>query len=318
MLNLQQTGRLFLASLALTASVFLSSCKKDEPVATNTVTDVVLKDPQFTYLRAAVVKAGLSDALRTGTLTVFAPTDDAFKASGFPTIASVEALPAATLAAVLQYHVLNTKVLSTAIAVGNNQPVTTLNAAAGPLYITKTSTGISVNGKNVTTADVAVDNGVIHVINGVLMPPAGSVVDLVTTGTQAPNFTLLTAAVLRAGLATGLASTTGVTIFAPTDAAFAAENITLATINNTLTPAQLTRILQYHIVPTRAFSTNLTDNATLPTLLTGGLLRTNVSGTGVTVTGNGNGTRTSRVVTPNILTTNGVVHVIDRLLLPPP
>ena len=286
-------------------------------VATNTVTDVVLKDPQFTYLRAAVVKAGLSDALRGGTLTVFAPTDDAFKASVFPTIASVEALPVSTLTSVLQYHVLNTKVLSTAIQTGNNQPVTTLNTAAGPLYITKTSTGVSVNGKNVTTADVAVDNGVIHVINGVLMPPAGSVVDLVTTGTQAPNFTLLTAAVIRAGLATGLASTTGVTIFAPTDAAFAAENITLATINS-LTPAQLTRILQYHIVPTRAFSTNLTDNATLPTLLTGGLLRTNVSGTGVTVTGNGNGTRTSRVVTPNIVTTNGVVHVIDRLLLPPP
>ncbi len=313
---------LLAGSLLLLTTLFTSSCKKDDPVVVTpkTITDIVGTSPDFTLLKAAVVRAGLADALKTGSLTVFAPNDAAFKASGFADVAAINAVPVALLTSILQYHVLGSKVPASAIPTAANTPQQTLLATNGRVFITKDANGVSVNGKKVITADVAADNGVIHVINGVLMPPAGSVVDLVTTSPSAPSFTLLTQAVLRAGLATSLASTTGVTIFAPTDAAFAAESITAATINS-LTPAQLTRILQYHIVPATVFSTNLTDGQSAPTLLTGATLKVGVSATGVTVTGTGNitgtTTRASKVITPNILTTTGVVHVIDRLLLPP-
>jgi uncharacterized surface protein with fasciclin (FAS1) repeats len=307
--------------LVLLSTILTTSCKNDPaPVVSNTITDIVSNNTDFTLLKAAVVRAGLADALKTGSLTVFAPNDAAFKASGFADVAAINAVPAATLKSILEYHVLGSKVSASAIPTAANTPQQTLLATNGKVFITKDASGVSVNGKKVITADVAADNGVIHVINGVLMPPAGSVVDLVTTSSSAPSFTLLTQAVLRAGIATTLASTTGVTIFAPTDAAFAAESITAATIN-ALTPAQLTRILQYHIVPATVFSTNLTDGQSAPTLLTGATLKVGVAAAGVTVTGAGNvtgtTTRASKVITPNILTTTGVVHVIDRLLLPP-
>ena len=122
-----------LALTVLASSLFLMSCEKDEPTS-NTITDVVLQNNDFTILRAAVSRAGLADALRAGTLTVFAPNDAAFTASGLD-LATVNGLDVNTLKAVLQYHVLATKNLSTDLPTASNTEVTTLSG--GKAYITK-------------------------------------------------------------------------------------------------------------------------------------------------------------------------------------
>jgi uncharacterized surface protein with fasciclin (FAS1) repeats len=173
-----------------------------------------------------------------------------------------------------------------------------------------------VNGRTVTTADVAADNGVVHIINGVLTPPAGDVVTTVLGNPQ--NFSLLAAAVQRAGtgVITALQSTTAATVFAPTNDAFISAGFSASAIA-AADPAVLTRVLSYHVVPGRIFSTQLTDGVTPATLL-GPTVRINVSGSGVTVTGQGNGTNAATVVGANNLSTNAVIHVINRVLLPPP
>ena len=101
-------------------------------------------------------------------------------------------------------------------------------------------------------------------------------------------------------------------MFAPTSQAFTNAGFTAAAI-----AVALTHIPIYHVVPSRVFSTLLTDGVT-PATLPGPTVRVNVSGTGVTMTGQGNGANTSSVTLANIQTTNTVVHVINRVLLPPP
>ncbi len=296
--------------------MLFTSCKKDDsPVTTNTITDIVLANNDFTLLRAAVQRAGLADALRTGTLTVFAPTDAAFRAAGFADVAAINALPIATLTALLQYHVLPTTVRVADVAAAQNTRVQSLLATNGTLYVTKINNNVSVNGRTVTTADVAADNGVVHVINGVLIPPAGDVV--ATVGANPQSFSLLAAAVQRAGagVLTALQSTTAATVFAPTNDAFISAGYSASAIA-AADPALLTRVLSYHVLPGRLFSTQFTDGVTPATLL--GLPCGSTCCSSVTVTGQGNGTNAATVVGPNNVSTNAVIHVIDRLLLPPP
>ena len=292
-------------------------CKKDDPV-TNTVTDIVLANSDFTILRAAVTKAGLADALRAGTLTVFAPNDAAFKDSGLD-LATVNTLDVATLKAVLQYHVLGTKIVSTAIPTANNTEVTTLNGTA---YVSKNAAGVSVNGARVISADVAADNGVIHVINRVIMPPSGN---LLKVAQGNPNFSLLVAAlsrVIAANPTAGstfnsvLTGTTPYTVFAPTNAAFAATTFKDAATINAATGANLTaltNILLAHVVAGRVFSTGLATG----TVASAGTAPLTVTvGTGVQVRGAGNGTNNANVTSADIVATNGVIHVIDRVIVP--
>lgn len=314
----QHPFRTLAGCLLLFITLFASSCKKDDtPVTqTNTITDIVQSDSRFTILRAAVIKAGLADALRSGSLTVFAPTDDAFRAAGITADVVSNSLTASYLTQVLQYHVLNSRVPAANIPTAVNTPQQTLLTTNGTVYITKTGNNVSVNGRRVTIADVPADNGVVHVIDGVLMPPTGDVVAAVIADPQ--NYSLLAQAVQRAGagVVTALQSTTAATLFAPTNQAFIDAGLSATAIAAT-PPATLQRVLSYHVVPGRVFSTQLTDGLTSPTLLgTTPTLRFGVTGTGVTVTGAGNGTSASNITNANTLTTNAVIHRIDRVLLP--
>lgn len=295
---------------------FMSSCKDDEmETPSQTVTDIVLANSDFSILRAAVEHAGLADALRGGNLTVFAPTNAAFQASGFANAAAVTALPAATVKTVLEYHVLGSTVMASQIAVGTNAAVSTL--AGVNIFVSKPtmSSGVSVNNARVITADVQADNGVIHIIDRVLMPPTQNLLQ-VAQGNA--SFTYLVAAATRAAtsnpvVVAALTSTTDAyTVFAPTNDAFIAAGFpTIASIQ-AANPATLATIILYHVVPGRAFSPILTNGNVAAA--SGGQLALNVSN-GVTVTGKGN-TQASKVVTADILATNGIVHVIDRVLLP--
>ncbi|RIV21591.1 fasciclin domain-containing protein [Fibrisoma montanum] len=303
----------------------MTACSNDDDdntPATANIAELVATNAQFTLLNAALARAGLDATLRqAGPFTVFAPTDDAFRAAGFANVAAVTAADQNTLRNILLYHVVGGSVPASAINTGQTAQPTSLSAN-GTVYISKaastsgTSTGVSVNGARVVQADVAASNGVIHVIDKVLLPPTGSILAVVQADT---SLSLLTAAALRGGTAvTGALSNTAtaLTVFAPTNAAFRATSFSSVAAITAAPEAALANILTYHVIPlARAYSPTLTNGAVVTTFQTG-TVTVGVSSTAVTVTGRGNGGNPSRVTTADINATNGVVHKIDRVLLP--
>ena len=300
--------------LILSSVVLVSSCNKDDdaPAAQN-ITQIVVSSPDFSLLKTAVVRAGLDGTLATTqNLTVFAPNNAAFTAAGL-TEAVINSTPVATLQAILQYHVLGTKVISSAVPAGPNAEVATLGGVK--LFATKNANGVYVNGVKVITADVSASNGVIHVIDRVLTPPAGNIV---VTAQAVPTLSYLVAAVLRADASgtsiSGALSAAGpLTVFAPTNQAFIDAGFpTIASIN-AANPNTLKNILLYHVIAARVFSSDLTEGAQ-PATAQGGKVTIKLAG-GAKVRGISN-TADSDIVITDIVTTNGVVHVINKVLLP--
>lgn len=304
--------------LALGLPVFLTSCKKDEDPG-NTITDVVVNNGSFSILEAAVLKANLQTTLSgTGPFTVFAPNDAAFTASGITTT-TLNSLTPAQVSNILLYHTIPARILAADIPAGPNAKVVT--ASGDSVFVTKNSAGVFINGIQVTSADVAADNGVIHVVGRVLNPPAGNIVETAV----ASGLDSLVKAVTRATTAAGgdptLAGTLGsakLTVFAPTNAAFTQllSALSLTDINQ-IPIGTLLAVLRYHVVGTRAFSSDLA-NGNL-TMLAGGnatINLTNGTGGGPTILGNGNSGNRSNITATNIVCRNGVVHLIDRVLLP--
>lgn len=316
-----RTKKTLQLSLAFMAAAFiLFSCNKDDnSPASNTIADVVVSNPDFSTLRAAVVRANLQATLSgTGPFTVFAPNDAGFTASGISTT-TINTLTPAQLESILLYHTLGAKVMAADVPAGPNAKVIT--ASGDSVFVTKNTSGVYVNGLKVITADVGADNGVIHVLNKVLVPPAGNIVETAVAG----GLDSLVKAVTRATSAPGgdptLASTLSnsrLTVFAPTNAAFTQllATLSLTDINN-IPIGTLVAVLKYHVVVGRAFSSDLSN--TNLTMFAGGnttINLTNGTGGGPTITGNGNGTNRSNITATNIMCRNGVVHLIDRVLLP--
>lgn len=306
--------------LALSFTAVLFSCKKDEtPAPSNTITDIVVSGSSFSTLEAAVLKANLQATLSgTGPFTVFAPDDAAFTASGI-TSATLNSLTPAQVQSILLYHTIGAKILAADVPAGPNAKVIT--ASGDSVFVTKNASGVYINGIKVNTADVAADNGVIHTIGKVLIPAAGNIVETAVAG----GLDSLVKAVTRATTAPGgdptLAATLSnakLTVFAPTNAAFTQllGALTLTNIND-IPIATLLAVLRYHVVGGRAFSSDL-SNGSLP-MLAGGNSTINLSngtGGGPTITGNGNGSNKSNITATNIVCRNGVVHLIDRVLIP--
>lgn len=303
--------------IALVMAGFMGACTDNTtpPPPRQTVADVITANSDFSILKEAIEYAGLSSDLRKNTVTVFAPNNAAFQASGFADAAAVKALPMGTVKSVLLYHVLGFKIPASEIAVGKNTAVPTLEG--GNVYVTKAtaSSGVSVNNARVTTTDIQAENGIIHVIDRVLMPPTQNILEIAQAN---PNLSYLVAAVNRAATsnpAVFSALTSGnniYTVFAPTNEAFIAAGFpTMASIQ-AAPAATLATVILNHIIADRAFSPTLANgNASTAA---GGKLAVDVSN-GVTVTSKGN-TQASKVLKADILATNGVVHVIDRVLLP--
>ena len=306
--------------IAMGSMIFFSSCEKDDtPAPTNTITDIVVSGSTFTTLESAVLKANLQTTLSgPGLFTVFAPDDAAFIASGITT-ATLNSLTAAQVQKILLYHTIGSKIAAADVPAGPNAKVIT--ASGDSVFVTKNSTGVYVNGIKVTTADVSADNGVIHVIGKVLIPPAGNIVETAV----ASGLDSLAKAVTRATTAAGgdpsLASTLGtarLTVFAPTNAAFTQllSALSLAKIDD-IPVATLLAVLRYHVVGGRAFSSDLSNSSLA--MLAGGNTTVNLSngtGGGPTITGNGNSGNKSNIIATNIVCRNGVVHLIDRVLIP--
>lgn len=311
----------FAMLIAAGTLIFLSSCDKDDdtPGAGTTITDIVVAGSTFTTLESAVLKANLQATLSgTGPFTVFAPDDAAFTASGITT-ASINTLTQAQLQAILLYHTIGSKITAADVPAGPNAKVAT--ASGDSVFVTKNSTGVYINGIKVITADIAASNGVIHTIGKVLMPPTGNTVETAVAG----GLDSLVKAVTRATNAPGgdatLAATLGnarLTVFAPTNAAFTQLLVALGlTKIDDIPIATLVAVLKYHVVSGRAFSSDL-SNGNLAMLAGGNTVINLTNGTsgGPTITGNSNGTNRSNIITTNIITRNGVVHLIDRVLIP--
>ncbi|HTL10148.1 MAG TPA: fasciclin domain-containing protein, partial [Chitinophagaceae bacterium] len=309
-------GALLCAALIISGS----SCKyvppTTPPPAKNTLLEKVASDSRFTYLSVAVVRAGLSGTLsdKNASLTLFAPTDAAFWAAGFASAEAVAQAPIETLKAILLYHVLPSEVKSSSIPLAANTEVNTV--ANKPVYVTRTSNNkVFVNGVSVIQKDWDAKNGVIHVIDRVLIPAVGTIV---ATAQGNAQLSYLVAAVLRASqgstnVAAVLSGAGPLTVFAPTNQAFI--NAGFATIDaiNAADPAALTTILTYHVIAGRVFSSDLVNGAKVPTV-NGGTVEIQLNG-GARVKGKSN-TSASNILITDIVASNGVVHVIDQVLLP--
>ena len=273
--------------------LFLGSLQAD------TVVDVIVNSPDHNTLEAAVIAAELDDDLSgAGPFTVFAPTDAAFAALGSVVTELLED-PTGELAQILLYHVVSGTVLSTDLTAGD---VPTLNGKS--VTVSFDGGNAFINGAQVTVADIEADNGVVHVIDAVLIPPTVTVVDIVV---NSPDHNTLEAAVIAAELADDLSGDGPFTLFAPTDAAFAALGTVVDELLLDPTGA-LADILLYHVVSGTVLSTDLTAGD-VPTL----------NGKSVTVSFDGGNAfiNGAQVTVADIETDNGVVHVIDAVLIPP-
>ncbi len=305
--------------LAFLIGITISSCHKPNtgPGEPKTIYETISCDPHYSFLTAAVNKAGLVSALNDRgktSLTLFAPTNDAFKAAGFKSLSDLAAIPDTTLKAILLYHVLGSKIEAAQIPQASNTPVATLNGQS--IFATRTADNkVFINGVSVIKADIECTNGVVHGINRVLMPATGTIVQ---TAIGNPNLSLLVAAVLRASqgstnVAAVLSGAGPFTVFAPTNQAFINAGFPDANAINAADPNTLTSILTYHVIAGRIFSSDLTDGEA-PSTVNGETVTITLS-SGAQVKGTNNNTPSNIVIT-DIVTTNGVVHVIDQVLLP--
>lgn len=301
--------------LCLTASL---SCRTNDQTTAlpKTIPDRILEDDQFRVFRAAMTYAGLGDALKSANLTLFAPTDSAFQASGLNT-GSFASLPKDQVRTLLLYHVLYASVPAAGLPSGLNSVET---ASSGIAFVNKTGGGsIYINNAQVIQPDLTTANGVIHVIDHVLTPSVGNVL---TTIQNNPKLTYLTAALRRVGstnptlqtLLTNTSPSNTITIFAPNDDAFRAAGYeTLAAIE-TANVQTLANTLLYHMASGVVFTDQL-QTGTIGTLYNNTKLRMTVKINEITIRGNKN-TTVAVIRTPDLAATNGVVHIIDQVLLP--
>jgi uncharacterized surface protein with fasciclin (FAS1) repeats len=286
------------------------SCTKDDPVVVvpaKDIIDIAVADGRFTTLAKLLTDNGLVASLKgVGPFTVFAPTDAAF--------AKIDAskLTKDELVNILKSHVIAAKVLAADVT---TSAATTLGSE---IYLTKSAKGVFINGNSqVTQADVSGSNGVIHVIDNVIVPPSKTLV-AITQGN--PDFTELVQLVLAADpsvvSALSGASAKGLTVFAPTNAAFAElyKTTPKATLLDPANKKLLTDVLLYHVVSGRVFSSDLPNvTGEVPTVNPTGKLTFDLM-SGAKVKGTKSGL--SSITSVNILATNGVIHVIDKVLLP--
>jgi transforming growth factor-beta-induced protein len=264
------------------------------------IVDTAVADGRFTTLVAAVQAAGLAETLSgEGPFTVFAPTDDAFAKLPAGTVESLLADPEA-LANILLYHVVPGKVPASDV-VGLDYA---LSAQGAPIDITVEDGNVFANQAQVILPDIFTSNGLIHVIDEVILPPS----NIVDTAVADGRFTTLVAAVQAAGLAETLSGEGTFTVFAPTDDAFA--KLPAGTVEALLAdPEALTNILLYHVADGREMAADVLGMEKVATLQGKSIMVKQDMGNVYL--------NDAQVLITDILTSNGVIHVIDTVLIPP-
>lgn len=306
--------------LATTVVTALAACggDHDEVVAT---TDNLVQTAQkngFNALAAAATKAGLVPALSdsAASLTVFAPTDAAFNTLasqlGYANAgAMVDALPAPALASILSYHVLPSRKSAADLVAGGATQPTIYRFENAPVALSLVATsGVVITDSvlttaRVTTADVQATNGVVHAIDKVLVPPG--VLNIVQTAQVNPAFSTLVGAVVQANLQGTLSGAGPFTVFAPTNDAFAAISSTVAG----LTVGQLGTVLTYHVLPAQVLSRDIPFGTPVATAAGQNIT---INQTPLTISDT---TATPAPITAvDIRASNGVIHVVTKVLIP--
>ncbi len=283
-----------------------SSSAQLTSVGKKDIVDTAVGAGSFDTLVAAVKAAGLVDTLKSkGPFTVFAPSDEAFAKLPKEKLASLlEPKNKALLTSILTYHVVPGRVTS-------EQVVKLANAgtANGQRVDIRTSNGsVMIDGAKVVAADIECANGIIHVIDSVILP---STDDLIDTAVGAGSFKTLAAALKAAELVGALKADGPFTVFAPTDAAFA--KLPKDLVASLLEPAnkqKLAAILTYHVVPGRVYASDVIKISKANSL-EGSAINVAVKDGSVLLNDS------AKVIKTDIETTNGVIHVIDTVILPP-
>ena len=278
----------------------LASYNKENGLTAKSAESSWNDEPTFEILSVALAKNKLTSTVSRNRWTVFAPTDKAFEAIGINK-KNVTEIPG--IVDILTYHVVGSPVLSTQLVSG---PVTTIQGT--DVIVNVSDNGVLVNNSKVIIADIKARNGVIHAIDNVLSIPSLNLVELALS--KNPEFSILVEAVGIANLGNTLATGGPFTVFAPTNQAF--MDLLESTPYNSLSDIPvdlLTQILLYHVVDGYAFSNQLA-NGFVPTL-NGAAVNVNLDMAPMVYIND------SKVLIPNVQATNGVVHAIDKVLLPP-
>jgi uncharacterized surface protein with fasciclin (FAS1) repeats len=302
---MQTFSRLFpigLAALTLAVvgapAAYAGSCSAHQSKAkSNDIVDTAVHAGQFGTLVKAVQAAGLVDTLKSeGPFTVFAPTDAAFAKLPEGTVAALLNDPP-KLRAVLKYHVVPGKVQAVDVV-----KLKSAKTVLGQSISVDASDGVKIDEANVVKTDILCSNGVIHVIDAVLLPKD----DLLDVAHKAGSFKTLSKAVHAAGLADALRGPGPFTVFAPTDAAFAKlpEGAVAALLKE---PDKLKAVLRYHVVSGELKAKDVVKLKQAKTLQ--GQQLTIDTSAGVKV-------NDANVVQTDVAAANGVIHVIDTVLLP--
>ncbi|MEO1534265.1 MAG: fasciclin domain-containing protein [Planctomycetota bacterium] len=268
------------------------------------IVEIAVGSDSLTTLVAALTAAELVDDVQNATgITVLAPTDAAFGELDQRALQNtIENHPTGRLADVLKYHVIPERL--TAAELVKRRFVTTLDGQR--LEINITGSGLELNDASIVAADIEAENGIVHVIDTVLIPAKDNIAEVAQ---NAGTFETLLAAVGAANLAEFVSTTDPITVFAPTDDAFAelgAEKI--AELLKPENRETLVEILSYHVVPGRVYGGDLFEASAIDAVA-GGALKPSVRNGSIFI-------NDSQVVAPNIDAANGVVHAIDSVLIP--
>ena len=304
--------RAVLMAAALGASTtLLQACGGSDDEPQRNIVELAQNTPELSILVEAVVAAGLAPTLSTGTLTVVAPTNAAFAALLTELGVTKEALLAnkPLLTAVLTYHVLGSKVMRADVPLSK-----AITPVSGGFFKIESNNGLKItDGRNrvstITSTDIQASNGVVHLVDKVLLPADK---DIVATASALPDFSILVEAVVAAGLVSTLQGAGPFTVFAPTNAAFAALLTELGVTKDALLANKtlLTQVLTYHVVPARVLKAEVPVNTAITTVQ-GQTFTINAS---LVITDQN--MRTSNIVATDVFTSNGVIHVVDKVILP--
>lgn len=308
--------KMIFAVVILTA--FTISCDEDkDPAPDTTITGIAQTDPNVSILVQALVKTNLSATLRgPGPFTVFAPTDAAFVAFLKTTpYATLNDVPNDVLTQILLNHVVSGKKMSTDLTTGYVKTLAT-SATSGTntmsMYV-NTASGVKLNGvATVTAANIMAANGVIHVVDKVIGLPT-----IVTHATANDNFKSLVGALTGAGqpnFVSILSGTGPFTVMAPTNDAFTALNTELAPGGIAgVSTANLTKVLTYHVANGNVLAASLKEGQEISTLQLPQKYTIQLTG-GAKIKDANN--RISTITATDVQCSNGVIHVINKVLLP--
>lgn len=300
-----------MAAVLGASTTLLQACGGGDDEPQRNIVEVAQNTPELSILVEAVVAAGLAPTLSTGMLTVFAPTNTAFAALLTELGVTKEALLAnkPLLTAVLTYHVLGSRVPRADVPLGK-----AITPVSGGFFKIESSGGLKVtDGRNrvtnITATDIDASNGIVHLVDRVLLPANK---DIVATASALPDFSILVEAVAAAGLVGTLQGAGPFTVFAPTNAAFASLLTELGVTKDALLANKplLTSVLTYHVIPARVLKAEVPINTAITT----------VQGQTLTVNANlaitDQRMRMSNIVATDVFASNGVIHAVDKVILP--